>query len=372
MTELTDAALVEQCRAGDKSAYGRLVMRHQLRVQRVLQAVLPYSEVDDVVQEAFLEAYLNLGKLRQPERFRAWLCGIGINLAKMRWRRMRWLVSLEMAVSLPSPQPLPERLVEQQETEQRLYDAISDLPPAEREALLLVYRDGFSQRETAEQLGISLSAVKVRVHRGRNRLRSALAIPMEVQMREIMIHDILAVKVDPNADLPDDDEVETMEKSELDALWRSLSEHHIVILKEKDADRYLPIWIGPSEAQLIMWKLQEKEVKRPLVFDLTRTLMDLGRLTLENVVVSRLHENVFYGSLNIRKNGTVHEVDCRPSDAINLAVRQNAPIFVADEVMEAAGTLPDEDGIYRFECSPSRPGLSWHSLLREETSQAGK
>jgi RNA polymerase sigma factor (sigma-70 family) len=372
MTELTDAALVEQCRAGDKSAYGRLMMRHQNRVRRVLQAVLPNSgEADDVMQEAFLEAYLGLSNQRQPERFRAWVCGIGLNLAKMRRRRKRWLVNWETAVCLPSPQPTPERIAEQHETEQRLYAAIRDLPPAEREALLLVYRDGFSHQETAEQLGISLSAVKVRVHRGRNRLRSTL-VPMEVQMREIMIHDILAVKVDPNANLPNDEEVETMEKSELDALWRSLTEHHIVILKEKEADRYLPIWIGLSEAQLIVWKLQEKEVKRPLVFDLTRTLMDLGSLKLENIIISRLHENVFFGSLNIRKNGTIHEVDCRPSDAINLAVRQNVPMFVAEEVMDAAGTQPDEDNVYRFEFSPTRPGMGWYSLLKEEESTLEK
>jgi RNA polymerase sigma factor (sigma-70 family) len=363
MTELTDADLIERCRTGDKSAYGVLVERYQLRLRRVLAAVLSYpTEVDDVAQEAFLEAYLSLDKLRQPERFRAWLCGIGLNLAKMRLRRMKWLVELDTAVSLPAPQPTPEQITEQHEGEQRLYAAISDLPPAEREALLLVYRDGFSHQETAVQLGISLSAVKVRVHRGRNRLRSALT-PVEVHMLEVAIHDILTIKVDPNADLPDDEAVETMEKAELDALWRSLNEHRIVILKEKMQDRYLPIWIGPSEADLLLFKLQEKELKRPLVFDLTRTLMDLGSLTLEKVAVSRLHGQVFYGSLTIRKNGTTHEVDCRPSDAINLAVRQDVPMFVAAEVMEQAGELPNESGVYRFKGSKARAGASWQSLL---------
>jgi RNA polymerase sigma factor (sigma-70 family) len=340
-----------------------LVERYQLRLRRVLAAVLSHpAEVDDVAQEAFLEAYLSLDKLRQPERFRAWLCGIGLNLAKMRLRRMKWLVDLDTAVSLPAPQPTPEQMAEQHEGEQRLYAAISDLSPAEREALLLVYRDGFSHQETAVQLGISLSAVKVRVHRGRNRLRSALT-PVEVHMLEVAIHDILTIKVDPNADLPDDEAVETMEKAELDALWRSLNEHRIVILKEKMQDRYLPIWIGPSEADLLLFKLQEKELKRPLVFDLTRTLMDLGSLTLEKVAVSRLHEQVFYGSLTIRKNGTTHEVDCRPSDAINLAVRQDVPMFVAAEVMEQAGELPNESGMYRFKGSKARAVASWQSLL---------
>ncbi len=366
MTELTDAALVERCRTGDKSAYGRLVSRHQNRVRRVLRAVLPYSaEVDDVVQDAFLEGYLSLNNLRQPEQFRAWICGIGLNMAKMRQRQMRRLVDLETAVSLPTIQLTPEQIAEQREVEQHLYAAISDLPPSEQEALLLVYRDGFSHRETAVQLGISLSAVKVRVHRGRNRLRSALT-PTEVHMLEVAIHDILAIIVAPQADSPDDNEGATMEQAELDALWRSLHKHRVVILKEKAQDRYLPIWIGPSEADLLLFKLQEKELKRPLVFDLTRTLMDLGNLKLENVAVSRLHETIFYGSLTIRKNGTTHEIDCRPSDAINLAVRQDVPMFVAPEVMTQAGVLPDEDGMYRFQAPESRPGISWQSQLTGE------
>ena len=91
--------------------------------------------------------------------------------------------------------------------------------------------------------------------------------------------------------------------------------------------------------------------------------MDLGSLTLEKVAVSRLHEQVFYGSLTIRKNGTAHEVDCRPSDAINLAVRQDVPMFVAAEVMEQAGELPNESGVYRFKGSKARAGASWQSLL---------
>ena len=364
-----DADLVEQCQAGDKTAYGQLVTRHQHRVRRVLQAVMSASaEVDDVMQEAFLEAYLSLDRLRQPEKFRAWVCGIGLNLAKMWQRRKRRWVDMETVTVLPSPYPTPEYLAEQREIEQRLYAAIGDLPSAEREALLLVYRDEFSHQETAVQLGISLSAVKVRVHRGRNRLRTALT-PKEIAMLEVTIHDILMIKVAPDDDLPEEVEVGTMEPSDLDALWRALSNHYLVILKEKAQDRYLPIWIGPLEAQSLLFKLQEKELKRPIVFDLTRTLMDLGNLKLEKVAVSRLHEQIFYGSLTIHKNGTIHDIDCRPSDAINLAVRQNVPIFVAAEVMDLAAVLSDEDGLYRFKDPISKSGISWQSQLTGEEGE---
>jgi RNA polymerase sigma factor (sigma-70 family) len=328
--------------------------------------VLPYAEVDDVVQEAFLEAYLNLNKLRQPDRFRAWVCGIGLNLARMRLRQLSWLVDLETATSLPSPHPSPEHLAEQHESAQRLYTAISDLPPSEREALLLVYHDGFTHQETAVQLGISLTAVKVRVHRGRNRLRAALA-PKERQMVEVIIHDVLTDKVGL-ADLPT---VEEMGKTGKEALWQSTNSHYIIILKEKDKERYLPIWVGPFEAQLVVFKLKEKEITRPILFDLTRILMDLGELALSRVVVSRLHEEIFYGSLIIGKNGATHEVDCRPSDAINLAVRQGVPIFAAAEVMEQSAVMAEDGQPYCFK-NEREPEVDWYSLLTEKSSELEK
>ena len=89
MTNLTDAVLVHQSLDGNKKAFSQLVTRHLPRVQRVLLAAVRHAEdVDDLLQETFLQAYLSLDSLRDPSRFRAWTCGIGLNLARMQYRAL--------------------------------------------------------------------------------------------------------------------------------------------------------------------------------------------------------------------------------------------------------------------------------------------
>ena len=118
---------------------------------------------------------------------------------------------------------------------------------------------------------------------------------------------------------------------------------HLVILKEKEADRYLPIWIGSSEAQAIATKISGNALGRPLTHDLMATaFVDLG-ISVKRIVVTRLADQVFYARLYVKQDGRDLDFDARPSDAIALAVRMECPIFVATEVMEAAGIIPEAD-----------------------------
>ena len=118
---------------------------------------------------------------------------------------------------------------------------------------------------------------------------------------------------------------------------------HLVILKEKEADRYLPIWIGSSEAQAIATKISGNTLGRPLTHDLMATAFaDLG-ISVKRIVVTRLADQVYYARLFVKQNGKDLDFDARPSDAIALAVRVECPIFVATEVMETAGIIPDAD-----------------------------
>lgn len=119
---------------------------------------------------------------------------------------------------------------------------------------------------------------------------------------------------------------------------------HLVILKEKEADRYLPIWIGSSEAQAIASKISgNNQLGRPLTHDLMATALgDLG-VSVKRIVVTRLADQVFYARLYVKQDGRELDFDARPSDAIALAVRVECPIFVASEVMESAGIIPDPD-----------------------------
>ena len=125
---------------------------------------------------------------------------------------------------------------------------------------------------------------------------------------------------------------------------RQETQQRAVVLRVKDSDLYLPIFIGPFEVEAIRFKLMDVEVQRPMTHDLLGSVIgDLGA-TIESIVVSDLQNDTFYAKIVMNYNGNVVEVDSRPSDAIALAVRANAPIFASDDVIEkAAVTLAVED-----------------------------
>jgi bifunctional DNase/RNase len=116
-----------------------------------------------------------------------------------------------------------------------------------------------------------------------------------------------------------------------------LSSQHVVILKEVEQDRYLPIWIGSNEAEAIARRLQGVTPERPMTHDLFATaLAELG-VALKQVIVSGLAEATFMARLVVEADGRTLELDARPSDAIALALRADAPIFATDGVLDEAG-----------------------------------
>ncbi|TMC09115.1 MAG: bifunctional nuclease family protein [Chloroflexi bacterium] len=120
---------------------------------------------------------------------------------------------------------------------------------------------------------------------------------------------------------------------------------HVVILKEKGAERYLPIWIGVYEANAIALKITGITPDRPITHDLMASTLGQLEIGLSRIVVTSLNNDVFYARLHLRQDGRELDVDARPSDAIALAVRMECPIFVADDVLDKAGVLPEkEDG----------------------------
>ena len=117
----------------------------------------------------------------------------------------------------------------------------------------------------------------------------------------------------------------------------------MVILKEKDADRYLPIWIGPSEADAIAVKLQDVTVPRPLTHDLLRSVIDSLGATINSIIVSELKNDTFFAKIVLNVDGGQMEVDSRPSDALALAVRAGVPIYAEETVLDKAGILLDKE-----------------------------
>jgi len=130
----------------------------------------------------------------------------------------------------------------------------------------------------------------------------------------------------------------------IDSIRVSLMNYQrVVILKEKMTDRYLPIWIGPAEADAIAVKLQGVSVPRPLTHDLLNSVIDSLGANINSIIVTDLKNDTFFAKLILNVDGEQIEVDSRPSDALALAVRVEAPIYVEEAVLDKAGIRLDKE-----------------------------
>jgi bifunctional DNase/RNase len=130
----------------------------------------------------------------------------------------------------------------------------------------------------------------------------------------------------------------------IDSIRVSLMNYQrVVILKEKMARRYLPIWIGPAEADAIAVKLQGVTVPRPLTHDLLSSVIGSLGATIDSIIVSDLKSDTFYAKIILNIDGEQIEIDSRPSDALALAVRADVPIYADEAVLDKAGILLDEE-----------------------------
>ena len=312
MQERTDGELVAAARAGDRAAFAELLDRHELAVRSVTRRLLSEDDAADVTQEAFLQAYLGLDRLRDATRFGAWLCAIAVNLAKMRLRERRPVLPL-------TDYPDPARSEESVEVAELVASALETLPLQEREAVLLTYA-GLSSAEVAALVGERPGTVRVRLHRARGRLRTGLGIPRtgkETQMIEVIVDQVVARTATKNGGEPE-----------------VVGDTRIVLLREKDGERMLPIWVGRPEGDALALELGGEATPRPMTADLMAKLIEAAGARVENVAVNSLREETFYGTITVVTSGGKKEVDARPSDALNLAARVQAPILVDDEVME--------------------------------------
>ena len=130
----------------------------------------------------------------------------------------------------------------------------------------------------------------------------------------------------------------------IDSIRVSLMNYQrVVILKEKSSDRYLPIWIGPAEADAIAVKLQGVDVPRPLTHDLLQSMITTLGARVNSIVVCDLKNDTFYAKVILDVDGNQLEVDSRPSDAIALAVRVEVPIYADESVLDRAGIILDKE-----------------------------
>jgi bifunctional DNase/RNase len=150
-----------------------------------------------------------------------------------------------------------------------------------------------------------------------------------------------------------------------------MSQHRIVVLKDVGALRFLPIWIGPFEADAITIELQGVEVTRPFTHDLLKSLVEKLGAEVEQVAITELRDDTFYAQIVLTADGRRLAIDSRPSDAIALAVRARVPVYVAREVMEQAAIVPEPDiegsgtMLYPGEATPAEAPEAFKDFLEE-------
>jgi RNA polymerase sigma factor (sigma-70 family) len=317
VSHATDAQLVRRSRLGDRDAFAELVGRHAGRAAAAARRILRSREdAEDVVQEAILSSYLSLDRLREPARFGSWLAAIAGNLAKMRLRQERTAADLPGGLAAPA-----DDVVEALDS---IRAALAVLPDGEREAVVMHYVEGLSCEEIGLKIGRSAGAVRVRLYRARLRLRERLTHRKERGgMVEVTLEDVV---------------VRVLAPAEGEELPRLANERlRVVLLKERDGERRLPIWVGAPEGDALALHLGDESMPRPLTADLMARLLEAAGARIESVRVSSLRDSTFFATIVVAGQ----EVDARPSDALNLAARVGAPIFVDDAVMEQAGRAGD-------------------------------
>jgi len=283
------------------------------------------AEAEDLTQETLIAAYLGLPHLRDPASFGAWLKGIARNLVRMWFRRRATTPALDGGHALEGlddvAQPLPEERLDQRERLARIRQAVHELSTGNQEVVALRYWAEMSYAEIGETLGVPVSTVKSRLHKAKRQLETQLEpeIKRRIKMIPVTVGEIYAHE----------------------------GEHGptTVISLESEDGRSLPIWIGPCEGQWLAVSrvLGGEKLKRPGTYDWVISLLSELGIQITQVVVNALQDTTFYATIHLTQGQTQREIDARPSDAINLALRAGVPVFVAEEVMEAASkVVPDE------------------------------
>ncbi|NJM07583.1 sigma-70 family RNA polymerase sigma factor [Candidatus Gracilibacteria bacterium] len=368
--------LVTLARSGDREAFGVLLQRHYPSLLGLCLRLLgSQAEAQDVAQEAALSAWLKLHELREPTRFAAWLHAIAANLARMQLRRRR-LLSLDALATerglftiWQAGLPAPDEVAAMRELHDTIVAALAALSPLNRDAVIGFYLQGYSYAELSALLGVPISTLKGRLFFGRRRLRDRLRPLLEEEsgVRSQELEDRAHITNDSRHSRAAESGVRSQESEDpahitsdsgysrdqeytmedefvavtVDSIRISaLTQHRVVVLQANETSS-LPIWIGPTEADAIAMVLAGEQSVRPLTHDLALRLVETLQARVERVVITKITESTFFAEIALLSDTQRFVVDARPSDAIALAVRANAPIFVARAVLDAAGVNGD-------------------------------
>jgi RNA polymerase sigma factor (sigma-70 family) len=336
-----DARLVEAALDGDKDAFAALVTRHWAMAVALAARVLGTPDLAaDAAQEAAVAALVGLDRLRAPDRFGAWFCGITLNVARGWARQLRTerpAVVLGQAPDRACQEPGPDERAELAELAATVRAAVAQLADGQRDAVFLFYLQGLTHREVAAELAISVGAVKARLHQARAALTPAL-VPLTggpapasgpagpaTRTKEPVMTTTAGGPAWAEVSVTD---IRCSDDSD------PLNRKHVMVLTERDGPRRLPIWVGPAAATVLALSLQAVETPRPMTYQMAAGLLDACASRVSEVRITRLAGQVFYAVVVVDGPAGQREVDARPSDAVNLALVAGAPILADGALLD--------------------------------------
>ncbi|WP_019506722.1 bifunctional nuclease domain-containing protein [Pleurocapsa sp. PCC 7319] len=362
MSQKTDPELVALARCGDKVAFSHLIKRHRSLAFGIARKMVGRVDIaQDLVQEALLQAYLSIDRLRDDDRFQSWFCGIVLNVCRshIRHQKINFLSFEEIMGGMKvdadifgATSPSPMKVAQEQELYNLVLEAVNSLSPKNRTTVLLFYFEQLTIYEISALLNSSVTAVKGRLHKSRKQLKERF-IPLYLEdkriepMIQVTVADLIYL---PIVELPN---------SVLN------SNSCVAILWDEVNRRFLPIFVGIPSGEAIAQILTETSLTRPMTFQFMSNILQAANVNLKSVRVESLHEDIYYAIVSLDCEGQIKEVDARPSDAIALALLMNSPIYVNEAVMQEAAIQVPSD----IENAPTGRGLSELMSYRQQKQQ---
>ena len=347
MEEPSDTALVLRARAGDDLAFGMLVDRYRtMGLALALHLSGDRETARDLLQEASLAAFLSLGALRDPSRFRSWFYGTVLNVTRAWRRRQRRDPEVFEGADLDALVDEANDPISDLETRWVVRDALRRLSPADQAAMMLFHYDDLSLEQIAARLGLSLAATKSRLHKGRRRLRELLApdFPPPTGTRRRQAHR------------------QTSERKPLMTRMNIMNvvllvSRVLVVLADPPGTRVLPIWLEARHARPLL------ALRNPVTFapaastELAGQLLIAAGGSLREVQIQDLDSGSFYATLVIAGRDGDSRIRAGVADALALAARHECPIVVAESLLAEQGVpvpagQPIEDVLIRRAGAP--------------------
>ncbi|MBX3014179.1 MAG: bifunctional nuclease family protein [Caldilineaceae bacterium] len=364
MDQKTEVALVNAARTGDKDAFGALVERHLATARYLARHMVADAEIaDELTQEAMLQAYLGVGRLRDPTRFAPWLYGIVRNVCRT-WLRSpklqlttadRFAVGDYVASSLSEPLTL----LEAQEQAALLQQALTALSPKNGMATWLFYYEGLRIDEIAIALDASPNAIKGRLYQSRKQLQHYLVRHLQLLSHTPLFMN-LGTEREPTMTL----------MTELRLLKVEQTGRYVLYLLDTAGHRYLQMWVGAAEGAQIQHCVQGALPVPPSVYRSVAELLPALAITLEAVQITSLKNHLFLAVAQFRNGDRVQEVEARPSDAIALALHMQSPIRVDTQLLQDVGqVLPANFAVEPWlqnEAHHLQQALGWRDQIVQE------